>query len=77
MNHAPATQMNQVQPHGWWQRLMEWTPTDKEIEVIGDVAHLLDVCVKGAVIAAALYFAFEVGTAFLPGGPAWRVLGGW
>jgi hypothetical protein len=63
-----------------WERLMNWTPTDKEIARIAELAlacgRLVENTLKAAVIAMAIYLIFEIGAAFLPGGPAARLLGG-
>ncbi len=71
----------QARPRGWWERLMQWTPSDEEVRRIADLAYaslrFLDLCLKAAVVAAVIYFAFEMAAAWFAGGSAARVLGGW
>jgi hypothetical protein len=51
------------------ERIEAWQPTERQITIC-------DLWVKTAVICIALYLAFEVGRAFLPGGAASTVLFG-
>ena len=65
-----------VFPRLWWERLMRWTPSRGQIDLIGDVAWLFGNALKLAVVGAGLYVLGEVVWAFLPGGAAWRVVEG-
>ncbi len=63
-----------------WSHAMTWTPTDEQprrmVRIFVRTCTALDWCIKVAVVAAALYLAIEIGSAFLPGGAVSRVLGG-
>ena len=59
-----------------WNSLMNWRPSEASVMAFGLTCRLLDGCLKAAVILAAMYFLVVVAAAFLPGGPAWRVLNG-
>ncbi len=63
-------------PRLWWNRLMNWAPTEDQIRRIGVIAGICDFWIKAAVIGAALYLAAEIGWAFWPGHAVDRVLGG-
>jgi len=57
-------------------RLLNWTPTDAQMRAICAIGRRFDSCLKAAVILTGLYLAIEIASAFLPGGPVERVLGG-
>ena len=62
-----------------WNRLMNWTPSNEQLGrlaawlEVGDNA--IDSACKVATIAIAVYFAIEIASAFLPGGPVARIGG--
>jgi hypothetical protein len=53
----------------WWRRMLAWRPTERQ-------ATSCDRLFKAVVIGCAVYLLLEVSWAFLPGGAAWRVIGG-
>lgn len=63
-----------------WAALMAWTPTDLQLRQLEAIAHDTSAIAGGALKIAVgltvIYLAAEVGTAFLPGGPVERILGG-
>jgi len=63
-----------------WARLMDFTPTDRQLDHFARlVRRTTSVCKLwcGIAFASALIFlAIEIGAAFLPGGAVERVLGG-
>jgi hypothetical protein len=63
-----------------WLALTNWTPTDAQVRHCTDWLLRAGVVatriLNFSVIATALYLAFEIGLAFLPGGAAAHVLGG-
>lgn len=73
-----------VQPlgesRGLWQRCMTWKPSEEQLRRMARFllcfGRLADDYLKVAVILAALYFAAEIGSAFLPGHPAYQLLFG-
>jgi hypothetical protein len=76
MREYPLARILCVRRRTRWACLRRWAAF---WEVWTPSAHLHKLCdlwTKAAVIAAALYFAVEIGAAFLPGGAVERVLGG-
>jgi hypothetical protein len=69
-----------VFPRLCWQRLMRWSPSDSHARRIGACLELSGRMAHNAVMVAtilvAIYIFAEIATAFLPGGPVQRVLGG-
>jgi hypothetical protein len=54
-----------------WTRLGDHVLTTKEINRLGAILDFSENILPWAVVLVALYMAIEIGTAFLPGGPAW------
>jgi hypothetical protein len=59
----------------WWQRLMRWTPTDRQLDSFTDwlmrAAPVADRLLKTAVVLAVLYLLLSFAKVFLPYGPGW------
>ena len=75
-SHVHAT----VRLRRWWSFLMNWAPTDRQFQRMGDALRrtcgICDFWLKVAVITCVFYLACEILPAFLPGGPANQVLRG-
>jgi hypothetical protein len=63
-----------------WERFATWTPSDAQIRRMAQNAQrwgdIADKTLKTAVVLIAIYFAFEIGWAFRPEGPAHCIFGG-
>jgi hypothetical protein len=60
----------------FWNRMMDWSPTDEQIDCVVRAGRICERLLRSAVILAVIYISTEVASAFFPGGPAWQYLKG-